>query len=260
MKASNVLSLTDFSRFGAFIAGVCLAWSTSMSGQTPRLLRFTQPVMEIDTVRYDAGALALHFTFENISDKPVTILDVRTQCGCAKPSFSRESVAPGHYGNIDVLFDPSHLFAEQDRHLTVIATNGDYRKFSTLTVHGYVQRDVTEEEIRFPYELADGLRASIDTVGMRLTRSRETSVKEMSIYNSSGSIKSLSCMSAYSNVKAGTQVRLAPGESAKVTVSVDTSGLPEGDWQLSFFIVADGIPTRDIILKGAIGKLEGNQD
>ena len=112
---------------------ICLLAVTNASGQgNPRILRFDSPVMEIDTVRYDGGPVTVRFECTNISDRKVSIVDVHSQCGCAKPSFSREPIAPGAKGYVDVVLDPSHLFAGQTRHLTVIATNGDYRKFNTI--------------------------------------------------------------------------------------------------------------------------------
>lgn len=232
---------------------ICLLVWTNASGEgNPRILRFESPVMEMDTVRYDGGTVNVRFVCTNICDKAVMIVDVHSQCGCAKPSFSREPIAPGAKGYVDVVLDPSHLFAEQTRHLTVIATNGDYRKFNTITVHGYVARDVTEEEVRYPYELLPGLRSDAKAVGMRLSARGEVSVKEFTIYNSSGKTMSLGWESESRKVKAETPRTIAPGTSAKITVSVSTSGIPSGEYELPFRIVADGTASVGIPLKGAV--------
>ena len=226
---------------------------TNASGQgNPRILRFDSPVMEIDTVRYDGGPVTVRFECTNISDRKVSIVDVHSQCGCAKPSFSREPIAPGAKGYVDVVLDPSHLFAEQTRHLTVIATNGDYRKFNTITVHGYVERDVTEEAVLYPHELLPGLRSDMIAVGMRLYRRGEVSVKEFTIYNSGSEPFRLGWKSDFKNVKAELPGLLEPGASAKVRVSVSTAGMPSGDYQETFRIIANGVTSKDILLKGAV--------
>lgn len=232
---------------------VCLGAGVYASARgTPRILRFEPAVIEIDTVRYDGGAVNVRFVCTNICDKDVMIVDVHSQCGCAKPSFSREPIRPGGQGHVDVVLDPSHLFAEQNRHLTVIATNGEYRKFNTITVHGYVARDVTEEEVRYPYELLPGLRSDAQSVGMRLSVRGETSAKEFTVYNSSERTMRLGWKSDSRKVKAEVPESLAPGASAKIRVSVSTSGMSSGEYELLFRIIADGIPSAAIPLKGAV--------
>lgn len=153
---------------------------------------------------------------------------------------------------MDVVLDPSHLFAGQTRHLTVIATNGDYRKFNTITVHGYVERDVTEEAVRYPHELLPGLRSDMIAVGMRLYRRGEVSVKELTICNSGSEPLRLGWKSDFKNVSVELPELLEPGASAKVRVSVSTAGMPSGDYQETFRIIANGVTSKDILLKGAV--------
>lgn len=235
-----------------FIAlALCFAGVHTLAGQTPRILSFESPVMEIDTVRYDAGTVTVRFVCTNICDKPVTILDVHSMCGCAKPSFSRTAIKPGDKSAVEVAFEPSTLFAEQNRHLTVIATNGDYRKFNTITVHGYVKRDVTEAEARYPHELVSGLRSEVNVLGMRLNKKGDVSEKEFSIYNDSGNAMSLKWSSDYNGVKAEVPSGLAAGESARVKVLLDTGKLPAGEFVKSLYIYVNGAKA-EVKLKGVV--------
>ena len=238
-------------RLAYIVLALCFAGVQTLAGQTPRILRFDPSVMEIDTVRYDAGTVKVRFECTNICDKPVSILDVRSQCGCAVPTFSTAAIAPGAKGYVDVVLDPSTLFAEQNRHLTVIATNGEYNKFNTITIHGYVARDVTEAEARFPHELAPGLRSEVAVLGMRLNRRGEVSEKEFRIYNDSAKPMALRWTSDYRNVKVEIPSELAPGASAKVKVSLDTAKLPKVDFIETMYIYADGVRSS-VTLKGAV--------
>lgn len=239
------------SRLLTIALAICLAGVLPSAGQTPRILSFESPVMEIDTVRYDAGPVKVRFVCTNICDKPVTILDVHSQCGCAKPSFPRTPIRPGEKSAVEVVLDPSALFAEQNRHLTVIATNGDYRKFNTITVHGYVGRDVTETEVRYPHELAPGLRSEVNVLGMRLNRRGEVSEKVFTIYNDTDKPMPLRWSSEYGNVKAELPSELAPKASAKVKVLLDTGNLPKGDFVESLCIHS-GPVKAEVTLKGAV--------
>lgn len=220
---------------------------------TPRILSFEPNVISIDTVRYDAGEITVRFECTNICDKPVAIIDVRSQCGCTRPSFGKASIAPGKKGYVDVVFDPHTLFADQKRHLTVVATNGEYRKFSTLTITGYVDRGVSEEEVRYPYVLAEGLRSDQNTIGMRLSKRGDVPVREFTIYNGSSSVMKLDWTSDDRCVMAEVPDEIKPGESAKIKVSVKTRWIPSGTYQKSITLMINGNQQSErILLKGSV--------
>ena len=233
------------------LAGV-LSWTVSAQETTPRLLRFAPSVIEIGTVRYDGGPVTVDLAYENIADKPVTILDVRPQCGCTVPEFSRKPLRPGEKATVRVTFDPSGTYGEQKRYLTVIATNGDYRKFNTIGLHGQVERDQTEAEIRFPCLLGRGIRTELGTIGLRKRKAGETVTRTIVLYNDAEEPVKLAW-------KGGRRVKgsldkktLQPGERANLTLSYRTRGLRPGDFSDELFIRADGKALQPIILKGTI--------
>lgn len=219
---------------------------------TPRILRFEPAEISIDTVKYDAGELKLRFECTNICDKPVVILEVRSQCGCAKPTFGRNSIAPGGKGYVDVIFDPKTLFADQKKHLTVVASNGDYRKFNTLTITGYVDRGVTEDEVRYPYLLAPGLRSNLDALGMRLSKRGDSPERELVLLNTSSSEITLDWSSDDRSVSAELPFVIGPGETAKVKVKVRTWGIPSGSYEKILHLVVNGERSAPVSIKGAV--------
>jgi hypothetical protein len=76
-------------------------------------------------------------------------------------------VKPGGKGTVEVTFDPKDRYGDFSIGLTVIAGNGNYRKFNTLVVKGYVISRIPEAEIRYPYALSAALRADNRAIGMR---------------------------------------------------------------------------------------------
>ena len=159
---------------------LCLMWLSTVDAvaATSALLKFELSVIELDTIRYDTGIVTARFLCTNISDKPVSILQVSPQCACTVPRFSAAAVPPGRTAAIEVDLDPSELYGEQNRHLTVYSTNGDYRRFNTITVRAYVERDQSEGEIRFPFHIGEGLRTETSTVGLNAA-----SKCEITVYN-----------------------------------------------------------------------------
>ena len=231
---------------------VGLSWAVSAQETTPRILRFSPNVIEIGTVRYDGGPVVVTFEGENICDKPVTILEVRPQCGCTVPEFSRKTVAPGQKTPVRVTFDPSRTYGEQKRYLTVVATNGDYRKFNTLEVHGQVERDQTEAEIRFPFLLGEGVRTELGTVGLRRRKAGETVTRTLVLYNDSEVPVKLSWKGSR-RLKATLEKKtLPPGERTNLVLRYRTRGLRPGDFSDALILRANGKNLEPIQLKGTI--------
>ncbi len=167
--------------------GMILIPGLTAAQQHPRLLRFDTPVQQLDTVREVDGPVRLRYEFTNIADKPVVLLDVHTQCGCLQPTFDRKAVAPGARGAVEAVFDPTNRLGRFSFGLTVIATNGDYKKFNTLVAQGYVVNRVPEWEIFHPYVLSEVFRADVDIVGMRRFRPWEWfRTRQIRLYNTSG--------------------------------------------------------------------------
>ena len=238
-------------RILCLILAVGGSWAVSAQ-ETPRLLRFSDPVVEIGTVRYDGGPVSVTFECENIDAKPVTILEVRSQCGCTVPEFSGKAIAPHGTATVKVTFDPSNTYGEQKRYLTVVATNGDYRKLSTLQVHGQVERDQTEAEIRFPFLLGEGLRTEQETIGLRKRKAGEEVTRSIVLYNDSSAPLKLSWKgSRRMKGKLGKKT-LAPGERTTLEIRYRTRGLKPGDFTDRLVIRAGGQALRPILLKGTI--------
>lgn len=78
----------------------------------PRLLHFEEPVKNLGKVAETDGTVKLRFEYTNIADREVTLLDVHTQCGCARPEFSRKPVKPGGKGTVEVTFDPKDRYGD----------------------------------------------------------------------------------------------------------------------------------------------------
>ena len=138
---------------------LCLGLSFGAQAQDGRLLNFFQPQQEVDTVRFDSGAITLRYQFENVSGREVSVLEVHSTCGCFTGEVSARSLKPGQKAVLTAVFDPKSLYGPQNRHLTVVAsTDGENTVLSSIGVTGYVLRDATEGEIRYAEDLGKGLR------------------------------------------------------------------------------------------------------
>ncbi len=83
--------------------------------------------IQFDTDSYDfgkinEGAKAKHtYTFTNVGTEPLVIQDAKASCGCTVPTFSKEPVAPGETGKIEVVFDSKGRPGKTSKYVTVTA-------------------------------------------------------------------------------------------------------------------------------------------
>lgn len=196
-----------------------------------RLLRFEDPVRELDTVREVDGPVRLRYFFTNVADKPVVLLDVHTQCGCLRPSFSREAVAPGGRGVVEAVFDPTNRLGDFSFGLTVLSTNGDYKKFNTLIARGYVVNRVPEAEIFHPHVLSALFRADVAEVGMRRFRPWDRMRdrrREIRLYNTSDRTLRPCYDSGSGYLRMSGPAEIAPHSEAVVVYSLNPRWMEPG--------------------------------
>ena len=130
--------------------------------QKSGLVRFSTPEQTVDTVRFDGGAIKLRYPFQNVSSQRVTVLEVHTSCGCFTGEVSTRVLAPGATAVLTAVLDPKSLHGTQNRHLTIVTSDGTNTFLSSVSVKGFVLRDISEGEIRYAEDLGGGLRT--DTV------------------------------------------------------------------------------------------------
>jgi len=64
-----------------------------------------------------------NFIFTNAGDASLVILDASASCGCTVPKYSKEPIAPGEKGSVEVVFDSSGRMGQQSKTVT-LKTNG----------------------------------------------------------------------------------------------------------------------------------------
>lgn len=85
------------------------------------------PVMTFAEMEHDfgdikPGAVVKHtFTFKNTGKSPLIISSASATCGCTTPDWTKEPVAPGAEGKIDVQFDSHGKTGQQSKTITIEA-------------------------------------------------------------------------------------------------------------------------------------------
>lgn len=100
-------------------------------------IKFESTSHDFGTIHEKDGRVTAVFDFTNTGDAPLTIVTVTNGgCGCTKPSFPLEPIAPGKTGEIKITFDPKGRRGEFNRTVKVKTNAGSARK--KLTFSGVV--------------------------------------------------------------------------------------------------------------------------
>ena len=75
------------------------------------------------------------FKFKNEGTEPLVLSSVRASCGCTTPKWTREPIAPGEEGEINVKYDTNRL---GNFHKTVTVQSNAANKTVVLTIKGQV--------------------------------------------------------------------------------------------------------------------------
>lgn len=230
---------------------LCLGLSLGAQAQDGRLLRFFEPQQEIDTVRFDSGALTLRYPFENVSAKSVTVLEIHSGCGCFTGQVSTRVLAPGQKAVLTAVFDPKSLYGDQTRHLTVVSSDGENTILSSISVKGYVLRDASEGEIRYAEHLGSGLRT--DTVVNALVKdSFGDYVFSIPLYNDTGREMKIEVKGPF-RVKLFAPQTLAPHSREDLRGQYNALLKRRGSQVLETLIITvDGVRVTPIQIKGTI--------
>ena len=81
-----------------------------------------------------------NFIFSNQGGASLVILDASASCGCTVPKYSKEPIAPGEKGSVEVVFDSSGRMGQQSKTVT-LKTNG-----KVPVVHLTIKADIIRQE------------------------------------------------------------------------------------------------------------------
>jgi hypothetical protein len=83
------------------------------------------PIIQFDKTEHDFGIIlqgekvSYTFKYKNIGNSDLIINNAKASCGCTVPHFSREPIAPGQSGEIEVVFDSGNRSGRQTKNITV---------------------------------------------------------------------------------------------------------------------------------------------
>ncbi len=120
-----------FKYFILMILIVCFSVSTlnakkkNVEGEAK--IKFTEKVYDFGVIAENGGPVSHEFQFTNEGDGNFLILDARAECGCTRPSYPAEPIAPGKKKSVKVTYNPA-------------GRPGPFEKTGTLTPNGHPRK------------------------------------------------------------------------------------------------------------------------
>lgn len=92
---------------------------------------------DFGTIKEADGKVSHTFQIKNTGDKPLVITRVIASCGCTTPEWTKEPIAAGQTGTVQITFDPANRPGPFAKTISVYS-NGKTGSF-ILTVRGKVE-------------------------------------------------------------------------------------------------------------------------
>lgn len=99
-------------------------------------MKVEQKIHDFGVIKEDAGSVTCEFPFVNAGEGNLIIYDATAECGCTRPDYQKNPVAPGKTGKIKVTYNPIGRPGAFEKTVTV-KTNGQPSKIR-LKIKGNV--------------------------------------------------------------------------------------------------------------------------
>lgn len=129
-KTQGIILLTI-----AILASIFSPRAYSSDDSKPSI-KFAQTTHDFGKIHEKGGKVSHDFTFTNDGKGNLVITDATAQCGCTKPTFPENPIAPGKDGVVKVTYNPLGRPGSFEKTVTV-KTNGHPKK-TRLKIKGEV--------------------------------------------------------------------------------------------------------------------------
>ena len=130
---------------------VLLLWSAFVSAQGKPAITFEKEDHDFGSFAESLGSVTCTFTFTNTGDAPLLITNASASCGCTRPTFPKEPIAPGKPGEIKVTYNAKGR-PGSFRKSVYIYSNAEPTK-ATLHIKGNVISGEKKQHPEFAYTM-----------------------------------------------------------------------------------------------------------
>ena len=201
------------------VFSLLLAVGSAMA-QGKAKIKFEKQTHDYGSFKESDGVQTTSFKFKNEGDIPLVLSNVRASCGCTTPKYTREPVAPGESGEIQVSYNPKNRPGSFNK--TVTVTSNAEVKTTVLRITGKVApREKTLAE-QYPRTIGP-LRVKSNYISFAKIKQGDVVTKELELVNDTDNPVNIGFRTVPKHLQAVAEPTVIPAKSrGKVTVSYDT--------------------------------------
>ncbi len=83
------------------------------------VIAFETKSHDFGTIKEADGPVSCEFEFQNAGDEPLVIFDVTASCGCTRPEYPKDPIAPGKKAKMKVTYNPAGRPGEFERKVKI---------------------------------------------------------------------------------------------------------------------------------------------
>jgi len=151
-----------------------------VTAQEKAKITFEEVMHDYGSFKESAGIQTTSFKFTNTGTVPLVLSNVRTSCGCTTPKWTREPVAPGKDGEIQVSYNPKNRPGSFNKTITI--SSNAATPSVVLRIKGTVaQREKTLAE-KYPRKIGS-LRVKSNHISFARLNQNSVETKELELVN-----------------------------------------------------------------------------
>ncbi|MCM1449333.1 MAG: DUF1573 domain-containing protein [Clostridiales bacterium] len=203
-------------------------------------VKFADTTYDFGAFEENDGTVKCVFTYVNTGDEPLSIIASRATCGCTSSSYTKEAVAPGDSGYVEVSYNPTGRPGRFSK--KVYVDFNTERPRQTLLIKGVVIGASNTLRGRYPVD-AGMLKLRSDKVLLGEVSNGKSKTSFFEVYNATADSLTPRWVSIPRGVKIDTPTpTVGPGEQLSYTIFF----VPEKDMY--------GIYTDTLRLEPAMGE------
>jgi len=208
------------------LAALSMLFSASLTyGQT---ISFEKKEHHFGTFPEESGKVSYEFAFTNTGETPLVLNKVAASCGCTTPEWTKEPVAPGKSGKIEVTYNAQGRPGAFGKTVTVYSNSTSGTE--TLLIKGEVTAKSKNPETAYPFSLDNNILTNKKEIKLPSIKNNETKKEVFSVFNNTDSPLEIKCNtqnSKFITVQENT-IRLTPKTAGQFTL--EFNGANVGDF------------------------------
>jgi len=210
-------------------------------------ISFEERVHEFGTILEKNGKVSHSFVFHNNGKTPVTINDIRSDCGCIGKVISNPTVKPGGKGVITITYNPQYKSGFFSKEIMIYSNEG--KEFNHVWVEGTVTPMEHPVQEDYPYNFGNGLYLRLKVMAFGYAKPGETKQVELHYANNTNKPMTLSFMAdgGKNDLKYNNPGKLTPREQGVMVFSYTMPLSYTDDVVIHLHPVVNGIKIKETL-------------